>query len=166
MAEDEMIAALEAAGAITKNDQTGVITFRWRGQERFTLQPPLLGELRQLETLLQRSQEAGEARRAAAAEIAAAKQAALAEGRDYDGPEPAEWTKEDNRREALEYWRLAFDLLADRPLPPDDQIEPWLPDLGTTLVVYCTMHWSTYPMQALGNSLAQLLGATSNGAAG
>ncbi len=149
---------VEIPAAYEKNERTGAVVFRW-SDKVFTLRPPLMGDLRQLEELQEKAADAGRAR----AEAEKAAEEARARGETV---ETVPWTKRDQEAEMYEWWRLCFDLLSDRPLPPDDQCPPFLAELGATLIFDIRTHWITFPMPALGNALLlQALGAASNGSA-
>lgn len=136
MTEDVALAACDF------DTTTGYVTFRWSEGE-FRLRPPNLGELRQLEEL---QEQAG-------AETEAAREAA---GEGYVTP-----TQIETLTKNLTWWRLAFDLLAEKSLPPDDRCPAWLGTLP--MIVRARTHWMSFPIPALGN-LLQVLGAANNGA--
>ena len=152
------------------DETTGNVTLRWAGRDEqgtpklyeFTLRPPMLGEKRQLEELIEAAETAGEKRRKTA-ETKARRDAEKA-GVAFDPatvvvPAP---TVAENHAANLGWWRKAFDLCCTEPLPPSDYCAPFLAE-APTLIWEVRSHWSLHPTKALGSLLNQLLGASSNG---
>lgn len=125
--------------------ESGEVIVRIRA-EQWTLQPPLLGHQRKLEAKAQEliKDSTVEAERAAvvapADELPDEVVTALASPED----EPLSATVVG----VLPWWRLLFDLCADRPLPEDDDCPLWM--ASTLVVAQLQVHWMLHPFLGLG----------------
>lgn len=136
-------------------EPNGTVTAVLEGK-RVTLRRPKLGEFRKLRELLHDSQDrlyamaeaVKEAGSALEAEADAAESVeavtALREVRRLD----REYTTA-NEDDTVAWMRATFDMLADSPLPADDDLPLWAAD-GTTVAALIT-HWRSVPLDRGGN---------------
>lgn len=113
---------------------TGNIYVRIK-RDRYVIEPPLLGELRQLE-LVAESVMSEETEQGPATLTIAANSTG-----DEDAPPP----QSERNRTTLPWWRKLFELceVDGKPLPEDDLCPPWMGN-GLLIVTTC-MFWQRFP---------------------
>lgn len=137
--------------ALVLDEDTGEAFIRIEATT-WTIQPPLLGTLRQLDLLAAKLERDGQAK------LEAAAQAAEPEDVPADVAEAiAQPSLHEQVAQVLPWWRLLFERCADNPLPEDDGCPLWMG--STLLVARMIVHWQLYPLRALGSGGLPLLEA-------
>ncbi len=146
--------------AVEFDSATGITRITIRN-ETWVVEAPLLGEMRELDTLAaeldSKAKSEMEQRIADAIEAedeeADVRDGAAVERLDEETRKFAETrTISESVPEVLPWWRRLFELCADKPLPEDDKCPLWMG--STLLVTRIQLHWTMHPFVDPGAALS------------